>query len=105
MAIVMKQRGEPMRLIDAEPLIKFCTYCADDVIVKIDRNTMAKMLADAPEIDAAPVVRCKNCKQYEIAQLKRDGTDDRRYKPSYCMLLRHYFEEDWFCADGERRER
>lgn len=60
-----------MRLIDAEPLIKFCTYCADDDIVKINRNTMAKMLADAPEIDAVPVVHgkwiddnCSVCGQY-----------------------------------------
>jgi len=50
------------------------------------------------------LVRCKDCKWYEIAQLKKDGTDDRRYSPSYCTLFRHNFKPDWFCADGERRE-
>lgn len=50
------------------------------------------------------LIRCKDCKWYEIYQLKKDGTDDRRYKPSYCTLLRHNFKPDWFCADGERRD-
>lgn len=63
-----------------------------------------KDVADAPTIDAVPVVRCKDCKWYEIAQLKQDGTDDRRYKPSYCTLLRHSFKPDYFCADGQRRD-
>lgn len=49
------------------------------------------------------LVRCKDCRWYEIYQLKKDGTDDRRYKPSYCTLLRHNFTPDWFCADGERK--
>lgn len=51
------------------------------------------------------VIKCKDCKWYEIYQLKKDGTDDRRYKPSYCTLLRHSFKPDWYCADGERREK
>lgn len=50
------------------------------------------------------LVRCKDCKWYEIYQLKQDGTDDRRYKPSYCTLLRHNFTPEWFCADGEVRD-
>lgn len=50
------------------------------------------------------LVRCKDCKWYEIYQLKQDGTDDRRYNPSYCTLFRHRFKPDWYCADGERRE-
>ena len=50
------------------------------------------------------IVRCKDCKYYEIQQLKKDGTDDRRYKPSYCVNLAFNASPDWFCADGERRE-
>lgn len=50
------------------------------------------------------LVRCKDCKWYEIYQLKKDGTDDRRYKPSYCVNLAFHASPDWFCADGERRE-
>ena len=61
---------------------------------------------EEPTTDATPVVRCKYCKHYEIAELKKDGTDDRRFKPSVCM--KSYYAEPrdelWFCADGERRE-
>lgn len=56
------------------------------------------------DVDFAPVVRCKDCRYYEIMQLKKDGTDDRRYKPSLCVLHNRNFDEDYYCADGERRE-
>lgn len=50
------------------------------------------------------VVRCVNCKWYEIYQLKKDGTDDKRYNPSYCTNLSFRTMPDWYCADGERWE-
>ena len=50
------------------------------------------------------IIRCKDCKWYTVNELKKDGTDDRRYKPSYCLLYSMRRDEDWFCADGERRE-
>ena len=61
---------------------------------------------DKPDIVA--VVRCRDCRFYEIWQMKsgKDGyTDDRRYKPSVCTVGRYavHRDEDWFCADGERK--
>ena len=50
------------------------------------------------------IIRCRDCKWYEIYQLKKDATDDRRYKPSYCVNLAFHASPDWFCADGERRD-
>ncbi len=51
------------------------------------------------------IVRCKDCKYYEIAWLKKDGTDDNRYKPSICVKGQYGItrKPDWFCADAERR--
>lgn len=59
-----------------------------------------------PTVDAVEVVRCKDCKWFESAQLKRDGTDDKRYKPSVCVkgTFAKVRKADWYCADGERRE-
>ena len=51
------------------------------------------------------VVRCKDCMWYEIYELKKDGTDDRRYKPSYCALYEHIQEPDYFCASATRKEK
>ena len=67
-------------------------------------NECINQVKKSSEVDAVPVVLCQNCMWYEIAQLKKDGTEDRRYKPSYCSLWDKYFEPDWFCAEGERRE-
>ena len=56
--------------------------------------------------DIVEVVRCKDCKFYEIAWLKKDGTDDNRYKPSICVNAQYGItrKPDWFCADAERKE-
>lgn len=51
------------------------------------------------------IIRCKDCKYYEIAQIKKDGTDDKRYKPSICVKWKYgkSRKPDCFCADAERR--
>lgn len=50
------------------------------------------------------LILCKDCKWYTVNELKQDGTDDRRYKPSYCLLYGMHMDADWFCADAEREE-
>lgn len=87
-----------MKLIDAEKLLEKA-WDADTRIGYVQVVDVGDIL-EAPGIE---LVRCRDCKWYEIYQLKKDGTDDRRYKPSYCTLLRHSFKPDWYCADGERR--
>lgn len=56
-----------------------------------------------PTADVVEVIRCKDCKWYGIDELKKDGSLDRRYKPSACYLYREHHEESWYCADAERR--
>ena len=48
--------------------------------------------------DLEPVVRCKDCK-HRMTEL----SDDRKTR-CYCPIVDHYTVNDWFCADGERRE-
>lgn len=55
--------------------------------------------------DKVHVVRCKDCKWYETYQLKKDGTDDNRYNPSYCANLSFRTMPNWFCGDAVRREK
>jgi len=52
------------------------------------------------------VVRCGECKWYGIYYAKKDGTPDKRYRPSVCLRGKYAKrrDPDWFCADGERRE-
>lgn len=51
----MTEKGETMRLIDADALIDELGISDEDIIFE-------GMLEDAPTIDAVPVVRCKDCK-------------------------------------------
>ena len=62
-------------------------------------------IMDLPYVNVVEVVRCKDCKFYEVAWLKKDGTDDNRYKPSICVKGQYGItrKPDWFCADAERR--
>lgn len=60
-------------------------YKADDIY---------QALKDAPTVDAVPVVRCKDCKYAE--RLKCGSLA--------CVFLDNpSIPEDYFCADGERR--
>ena len=96
-----------MRLIDADAVGAMTATCPKEMDIDSFIEGMGVVLDrvyDAPTVDAVQVVRCKDCVHYEIYQLKKDGTDDRRYKPSYCVRLMQKHKPDWYCADGERKE-
>ena len=57
-----------------------------------------------PAADVRPVVLCRDCKWYQIDKLKKDGTEDSRYKPSVCVLAEQRRDPNHFCAGGEKRE-
>ena len=61
---------------------------------------------DVQDSDVMEVVRCKECKYYGNDRLKRDFTEDKRYKANTCFIGKYakHRDPDWFCADGERRE-
>lgn len=91
------------RYIDADALLK-CTGQAYDEngvgFYCVGTGDILRM----PIADVVEVVRCKNCKWYGVNEVKKDGTIDMRYKPSFCYLYNKSHEEFYFCADGERRE-
>ena len=51
------------------------------------------------------LIRCKDCKYYEVAELNYDGTPDKRCKPSVCTNGKYAVEkpEDWYCGDARAR--
>ena len=65
---------------------------AIDAIVFNSENKFAvDVLNDVPSVDAAPVVRCRDCEHAH-----RGG----------CMLTLEggWNGDDWYCAEGKRRE-
>ena len=69
------------RLIDADALIK--EACAEGAYGYVD----AEQIANAPTVDAVPVVRCKDCRYFKTRLCENEDNHD-----------------DWFCADGERKD-
>lgn len=100
------------RLIDADALtISVLKKAIDDAFLNGNTDMhrlLIQVIAHQPTIDAVPVIRCKDCKYYEVAELNNDGTPDKRCKPSICAngWYEYAVERDpnWFCADAERKE-
>lgn len=94
-----------MRLIDADALIE--EALTEGAYGYVD----AKQIADAPTIDAVPVVRCKDCK-YQ----RKIWIEDKRYKFGgfLCVscdrnddiFVSHTVDGDDndFCSYGERKD-
>ena len=86
-----------MRLIDADDLVAKIMIDAPDFmdggssITKAFILAMVRTRSITPTIDAAPVVRCKDCEHYD----EKTGRCALRYV--------HGNAETWFCADGKRR--
>ena len=72
-----------MRLIDAEEFKK--TFVGN----RYGTKAIEYYIDHAPTIDAVPVVRCKDCKNYV--------RHDHR-----CGRMNHGFKDDFFCSWGER---
>ena len=54
---------------------------------------------DVNAVDAAPIVRCKNCKHYLPDYMNTINGNVVVYR---CELDHDYGRDDYFCADGER---
>lgn len=69
------------------------------------KEQIIERLRNDPESEWVPVVRCRDCVHYEISRLKKDGTDDKRYKRTACVngATARYRTPDWYCADAKRR--
>ena len=84
-----------MRLIDADEAIINFGFEWDDI--SPTRDEFVAFLKKQPTIDAVPVVRCKDCKHYEIHKPKVLENCERK---GYIIPMK----PDDFCSYGERKE-
>ena len=91
-----------MRLIDADALFQKVPYGDIEHDVKISKcgaiADICTWILTAPTIDAVPVVRCKDCKHYELGvclKIYSDGAVSQ-----YAWQER---KPDDFCSYGERK--
>lgn len=96
-----------MRLIDAnqmavdesEAYMSAQVQITDDLKWLVNfaaHSKIQKLIADTPTVDAVPVVRCKDC----IYTRKLYGRLVCKYGTCSGCILR----EDFFCANGERKD-
>jgi hypothetical protein len=84
------------RLIDANALME--AYLEEQK--KPGIYSIAKLIVDAPTVDAVEVVRCKDCKHFVQGEI---------YDPCECMKWTvkfgvAYTTPDGFCSYGERKD-
>ena len=79
-------------------------YKDDDTFVVYEVPDILQMIRTL--IRGLPEDLLSISKSNEIAQLKSDYTDDRRYKSSVCVKGQYAIKrkENWFCADAEGKE-
>ena len=79
-----------MRLIDADALLEG----------RQDHEMISThMIWNSPTIDAVPVVRCKDCKNWD-----REWTPERNPKVHYCWMIDLFTDGEFYCKDGDRRQ-
>lgn len=97
---IREKSSNEKRLIDANELIKEANV--DGAYGYVD----AKQIADAPTVDAVPVIRCRECKHrytgncpmYFHDSYWHDGYFD------YIDYDTDNTEDNYFCPKGEREE-
>ena len=53
-----------------------------------------------PAADVAHVVRCRDCRHWDTDWIPSHARENEHFCPCIALTTR----EDWFCADGEKRE-
>lgn len=73
-----------------------------DRAVCVTWNDAVFCIKDSSIIDAVPVVRCKDCRNWDTSWKPHS------YEPLcpryYCAITDLVTTGDWFCADGERKD-
>lgn len=49
------------------------------------------------------IIRCKDCWWYINVHCKQDGSEDKRYSPSFCEFHRDHLDSNNFCSFAIRR--
>ena len=76
-------------------LDEFRSLCGPQTGDGWDNMGVRNLIMRQKAVDAVPVVRCRECKEYEQCAEGECGT---------CNLIGGLWEPNEFCSDGERRE-
>ena len=86
-----------MRVIDIDPILAWANDPEVHEPYGVRGSELVRKLWDAPiieTIDAVSVVRCKECRYWEMRNSPR----------GWCVVHQGYVSPQYFCADGEVRD-
>lgn len=96
-----------MRPIDADHLMRLVS-CAT-ILSDGFKDVFCRLVRGEPTIDAAKVVRCRDCKHFRYFGRTTLLINGKHVKAGWCTRRARYDEEyrmppDGFCSYGDRRE-
>ena len=94
---VREKQSSEKRLIDANSLLRHKRKMsgADFGGEFWDEAVLISDIKNAPTVDAVEVVRCRECKYHE----------EEGIELVYCPnMIGGWVENEWFCANGKRKE-
>ena len=95
---VREKTESEKRLIDANAFLKdILTAGIGKTIIEYSESDIGYMIRKLPTVDAVEVVRCRDCKHYEIHKPKVLENCERN---GYIIPMK----PDDFCSYGERKE-
>lgn len=91
-----------MKLLDRELLMKEVRPWGEPYNIVLVEEVIDLIEDTACEVDAEPVVYCKDCKHSKILGISRLG--EHQESVSYgCDLLQCNVDENFYCAEGVKR--
>jgi hypothetical protein len=92
------------RLIDADELVNWLKSCAPPD-GKVTMGALLAAIGSRPTVDAAPVVRCRDCKYWKECGWVGAGPNTIGIEQGgKCRVVGHIVLESDFCSLGQRRE-
>lgn len=96
------------RLIDAYDLAETIENMRITVAGKPARwddakHSVLREIAQAPDVDAVEVVRCKDCQSCDICYPRKDIGKEAE-KGYFCKIYKLYKKPTAFCSSGKRKE-
>lgn len=91
-------RDELMRKHTRSPNHDNCHDTVEELRCLLD------LIDNAPAIDAAPVVRCKDCQWYDNEHFSCENEKHFYISTSWDIWISRRHDPDHFCADGKRKD-
>ena len=91
------------KYINALNALGNCTFCKkrNTCTDRRGRHLYCWEIDEKFTVDVVEVVRCEKCKHYDY---ERDVCHNPRFGDGHANYPPPYVREDFFCADGERKE-